>query len=76
MGLNLFERGISPKWEDPKNANGTTLTLNYEVKDRDDISLFLPIINKNWSKLMLILVGESLKIADFVYKKIYLFKIN
>lgn len=64
--MNLFERGISPKWEDPKNANGTTLTLNYEVKDRDDIGLFLTIINKNWLKLMLTVVGEGLKIGEFV----------
>ena len=64
--MNLFEKGISPKWEDPKNANGTTLTLNYEVKDRDDITIFLTLINKNWSKLMLIMVGEGLTIAEYV----------
>ena len=62
----MFEKGISPKWEDTKNANGTTLTLNYEVKDRDDITIFLTLINKNWSKLMLIVVGEGLKISEYV----------
>jgi hypothetical protein len=74
--LNLFERGISPKWEDPKNANGTTLTLNYEIKDRDDISLFLTLINKNWAKLIMILIGESLKIANYVYIIIFIYKKN
>ena len=67
----MFEEGISPKWEDPLNANGTTLTLNYEVRDRDDLSLFLNTIKQYWTKLMLIVMGEGFKMHQFV--KINLF---
>jgi hypothetical protein len=73
VGLNLFEEGISPKWEDPLNANGTTLTLNYEVRDRDDLSLFLNTINKYWAKLMIILMGEGFKLNNFVSIKLLIF---
>ena len=68
VGLNLFEEGISPKWEDPLNANGTTLTLNYEVKDKCDLSLFLNTIIQYWTKLMLIVMGEGFKLYQFVIK--------
>lgn len=66
VGLNLFEKEISPKWEDPKNASGTILTLNYEIKTFEDIENFLLVINKNWMKLMLIIVGESLEIGEYI----------
>jgi len=62
----LFEEGISPKWEDSLNANGTILTLNYEIRDRDDLSLFLNTIKQYWTKLMLILIGEGFKLNEFV----------
>lgn len=62
----MFEEGISPKWEDPMNANGTTLTLNYEVRDRGDLSLFLNTIIQYWTKLMLIVMGEGFKLNKFV----------
>ena len=62
----MFEEGISPKWEDPLNANGTTLTLNYEIKDRDELLLFLNIIQQYWTKLMLIVMGEGFKLNKFV----------
>ncbi len=68
VGLNLFEEGISPKWEDYLNANGTTLTLNYEVRDRGDLSLFLNTIIQYWTKLMLIVIGENFKLSQFVKK--------
>lgn len=66
MGLNLFEEGISPKWEDKLNANGTTLTLNYEIRDKDDIGLFLNLIKQYWTKLMIIIMGEGFKLNNFV----------
>ena len=34
--------------------------------DRDDILMFLTLINKNWAKLMLIMIGEGFKIAEYV----------
>lgn len=66
VGLNLFEEGISPKWEDKLNANGTTLTLNYEIRDKDDIGLFLNLIKQYWTKLMIIIMGEGFKLNNFV----------
>jgi len=66
VGLNLFEEGISPKWEDPKNANGTTFTLSYEIRDRDDLRNFLNLIREYWLKLIMIVLGESCKSHQYV----------
>ena len=62
--MNLFEQGISPKWEDPKNANGTTLTLSYEIRDKVDLSQFLKLIKEYWLKLIMITLGESVFLFD------------
>jgi len=64
--LNLFEEGISPKWEDPKNANGFTFTLSYEIRDRDDLSKFLNLIGEYFLKLIMIVLGESFSLYQFV----------
>lgn len=66
MGLNLFEEGISPKWEDPKNDNGYTFTLSYEIRDRDDLRNFLGLIREYWLKLIMIVLGENFKSYKFV----------
>jgi hypothetical protein len=65
VSLNLFEEGISPKWEDPKNNYGKTLTLQYEIKG-DDLDTFLSSIQNYWLKLMLYVVGESIPGAKYV----------
>lgn len=68
--MNLFEQGISPKWEDPKNANGTTLTLSYEIRDKVDLSQFLKLIKEYWLKLIMITLGESVFLYEYVSRKI------
>lgn len=74
--MNLFEEGISPKWEDPKNVNGTTMTLSYEVKDKDDLRPFLQLIREYWLKLIMIVLGESLILYKYVIKFIKILFIN
>lgn len=70
--MNLFEEGISPKWEDPKNVNGTTMTLSYEVKDKDDLRAFLQLIREYWLKLIMIVLGESLILYKYVKKILFI----
>lgn len=69
VGLSLFEDGTSPKWEDPKNVNGHIFTLSYEIREREDLQSFLLIINKYWLKLIMIILGESIKCYEYVRKK-------
>ena len=66
--MNLFEEGIAPKWEDPKNKEGKILTLEYRIDK--EIDLFLKRVEDAWTKLMLSLMGES--IVGSKYVKIYL----
>jgi hypothetical protein len=56
--LNLFEEGVSPTWEDPKNNYGKTLTLAYVVNDKLDE--FLNQVQNYWIKLILFVISESL----------------
>jgi hypothetical protein len=60
----LFEKGISPKWEDPKNKGGKYLTLEYHIKD--EIGGFLTAFESSWLKLMLSVMGESIDAAKYV----------
>jgi hypothetical protein len=66
VGLNLFEAGISPKWEDPRNNYGRTLTMQYTIKDNDDLENFLLTSQNYWMKLMLLLTGESVESSGYV----------
>jgi hypothetical protein len=66
VGLNLFEEGISPKWEDPRNNYGRTLTMQYTIKESDDLETFLLSSQNYWMKLMLLLVGESIESSKYV----------
>lgn len=66
VGLNLFEQGISPKWEDPRNNYGRTLTMQYTIKESEDLETFLTTSQNYWLKLMLLVVGESVESSKFV----------
>jgi hypothetical protein len=61
----LFEEGVSPKWEDPRNNNGRTLTMQYTIKD-DDLEAFLQMSQNYWLKLMLLILGESIESCKYI----------
>lgn len=63
-GLNLFVKGIAPKWEDSQNDGGRSLQLLYDVKM--DLHEFLDVIGENWLRLVLLLIGESLPASKYV----------
>lgn len=63
-GLNLFNEGIQPEWEDPQNSKGRILQLQYEIKS--DIDDFLALIKQFWLRLVLLLIGESLPCSKLV----------
>jgi hypothetical protein len=60
----LFEEGISPTWEDPKNNYGKSLTLAYVINEK--LEEFLIQVQNYWIKLILYLIGESMDGAKFV----------
>jgi hypothetical protein len=60
----LFEEGVSPKWEDPRNNYGRTLTLAYVVNDK--LEEFLNLVQNYWMKLILYVIGESIAGSQFV----------
>jgi hypothetical protein len=61
----LFEEGISPEWEDPRNKDGKIFTLEYRIDT--GIESFLRNIEKAWLKLILALMGETLVGSKFVF---------
>jgi hypothetical protein len=63
-GLNLFSKGISPKWEDSNNLGGRILNLLYDIKE--EFEEFLSAIEKVWLEIVLMLIGESLPASRFV----------
>ena len=63
-GLNLFVKGIAPKWEDIQNSGGRILHLLYDI--RNDLLEFLDCIGDYWLKLVLLLIGESMPGAKYV----------
>ncbi len=65
----MFEEGVSPKWEDPKNKGGKYFTLEYQIKD--DLDKFLPLFMNSWLTLMLLVLGESIEAAQYVFKIIH-----
>jgi hypothetical protein len=60
----LFEEGISPTWEDPKNNYGRTLTLAYVVNEK--LEDFLNQVQGYWIKLILYVIGESIEGSKYV----------
>lgn len=62
----MFEQGVSPKWEDSRNNYGRTLTMQYTIKDSDDLDTFLTSSQNYWMKLMLLLIGESIESSKHV----------
>ena len=65
MGLNLFQKGISPKWEDQNNNYGRSLVLQYDI--RSDLEDFLAVIKDYWLNLILLLISESIPAAKYVF---------
>jgi hypothetical protein len=59
VGLNLFEKGISPKWEDPHNRDGRTLILTYQINEK--LEEFLNQVQNYWVRLILYMIGESVE---------------
>ena len=62
IAMNVFEKGIRPEWEDPKNQKGNVLTLEYVVDTGLDV--FLPKVTELWVKLLLYLIGETLPYSN------------
>lgn len=63
-GLNLFLKGITPKWEDVNNNGGRILNVLYDIKEDHD--QFLSEIEKVWLDLVLMLLGESLPASKHI----------
>lgn len=63
-GLNIFSKGIIPKWEDSNNKGGRTLHLLYDVKQ--DLDEFLNLLERYWLDLALMLLGESFPFSQYV----------
>ena len=61
-GLNVFEKGIKPEWEDEKNKKGKILTLSYLIEK--DLESFLSKVNELWVKLILFLIGETIPYSN------------
>ena len=57
-GMNLFVKGIKPEWEDVNNKGGKIFILEYEVKN--DLEIFLSLVNDTWIKLICNLIGEQM----------------
>ena len=57
-GMNLFVKGIKPQWEDVNNKGGKIFILEYEVKN--DLEIFLSLVNDTWIKLICNLIGEQM----------------
>ena len=56
--MNLFVKGIKPEWEDVNNKGGKIFILEYEVKN--DLEIFLSLVNDTWIKLICNLIGEQM----------------
>ena len=64
IAMNLFEKGIRPEWEDEKNKNGKIFTLEYIINS--DLEKFLTVVKENWTKLLCLIIGESLPCSNFI----------
>ena len=64
--LNFFAENIDPKWEDPHNKKGHTLSLQYEIRNKADFEPFFNALQQNWEDLILLVVGGSLVGSEFV----------
>ena len=62
--MNLFEKGIKPEWEDEKNKNGKIFTLEYIINS--DLEKFLTVVKENWTKLLCLIIGESLPCSKYI----------
>ena len=64
IAMNLFEKGIKPEWEDEKNKNGKIFTLEYIINS--DLEKFLTVVKENWTKLLCLIIGESLPCSKYI----------
>lgn len=58
--VSLFQDGVVPAWEDPVNANGSTLTVVWGQDWSDETTRSV------WRNLTMALVGETLPFGDDV----------
>jgi hypothetical protein len=48
------------------NKGGVYFTLEYQVKNDQEIDRFLQLFKESWLKLMLSLIGDSIDAANYV----------
>jgi hypothetical protein len=58
--------GISPKWEDENNKRGHILSSTYEIKEIEQVPELLKFLQKVWSNIVLLVLGESLEYSNYV----------
>jgi hypothetical protein len=51
--LSVFEQGVTPRWEDPANANGCDIKTKQTCSD-------LTKIDEMWNNLVFAVIGETL----------------
>ena len=64
IAMNLFEKGIRPEWEDEKNKKGKIFNLEYIVNN--ELEKFLTVVKENWTKLLCLIIGESLPCSKYI----------
>ena len=64
--MNLFVSGIKPEWEDPKNKGGKIFIMEYVIQIKTQVSDFMKIVENEWMKLLLSLIGENLEQGQFI----------
>lgn len=58
IAMNLFVKNIKPEWEEEKNKGGKIFVLEYFVAS--DLEKFLELIKEAWTKLLCLLIGETI----------------
>ena len=64
-GMNIFQEGIKPMWEDEQNKGGKYYQLDYQVQ-KNQIDNFAVAANFNWKKLALCTMGGNLPYSDSI----------
>ena len=63
--MYIFKEEIKPMWEDPQNAGGKYLQLEYKIK-KEEMNDFSSASSFQWKKLILCTMGQSLPGAEFI----------
>ena len=66
IAMNLFVKDVRPEWEDERNKNGKIFTLEYVIENKVEIDVFMQMVQKEWVKLMLSLIGENLFQSEYI----------